>query len=122
MIPIRGEVTYNGKPLTRGTVTYIPATSGVGRAANGPIQPDGTFSMTTQTRDDGVMPGEYQIVVYSYEQGAPKTRDEIEAGGGANAPRLRSMIPEKYTSPETSGLSDDVDENHPGTKKIELSD
>jgi hypothetical protein len=122
LVPIRGEVTYNGKPLARGIVTYMPSTPGAGRTANGPIQPDGTFVMTTQTRGDGVVLGDYNIVVYSYEEGGPKTREEIEAGGGANAPKLRSTIPEKYTSPEASELTDKVDGNHSGFKKIELKD
>jgi hypothetical protein len=121
MVPIRGEVTYNGKPLARGIVTYMPTNPGIGRTANGPLRPDGTFVMTTQKRDDGVIPGDYNIVVYAYEEGAPKTREEIEAGG-SSAPKLKSVIPDKYASPETSGLTDKVDENHTGVKRIELSD
>jgi hypothetical protein len=123
MFPVRGEVSYQGKPLTRGIVTYVPTTAGAGRTANGPIQPDGTFEMTTQKRGDGVTPGTYNIVIYSDEEdpNQPRTREEIESqGAAAVAPKL--LVPEKYLSSETSGLSDTVDNNHSGFKKIELQD
>ncbi len=122
MYPVRGEVTYKGQPLTRGIVTYMPAQQGAGRTANGPLQPDGTFTMTTQTRDDGVMRGDYRIVIHSYEEDSqPKSREEIEAQG-SSAPKMKSVVPQKYVMPETSGLTDNVDEKHSGFKKIELTD
>jgi hypothetical protein len=123
-IPVRGEVVYNGKPLTEGTVVYLPASTSEGRQATGPIQSDGTFSLTTQSADDGVMKGEYQIVVYAYKPhpGEPKTREEHEAMIKKGGIERGYIIPEKYTDPTKSGLSDTVDENHSGFKKIELSD
>jgi hypothetical protein len=123
MYPVRGEVTYNGKPVSQGIVTYTPTTPGVGRTANGPLQPDGTFVMTTLKRDDGVMRGAYNIVIHSYAEdpGAPQSREEIEAQG-TRVKKMKSIVPEKYTSPETSGLTDAVDANHSGAKKIELTD
>lgn len=123
-IPIKGEVTYNGKPLGEGTVAYLPVKPGTGRSANGPIGPDGKFSMTTLKRDDGVVPGEYQIVVYAYapHPGEPQTREEHEAMAKAGGIKRGYIIPEKYVAPETSGLTDTVDGNHSGFKKIELKD
>ena len=123
-VPIKGEVTYNGKPLTEGTVAYLPVKPGTGRSANGPIGPDGTFSMTTQQRDDGVVKGEYNIVIYAYapHPGEPQTREEHEAMAKAGGIKRGYVIPEKYVMPETSGLADTVDENHSGFKKIELKD
>jgi len=123
MVPLRGTVTYNGEPMTRGIVTYLPVAGSTGRTANGPIQADGTFVMTTQTRGDGVVRGSYKIVVDLYEENpdAPKTREEIEAQGN-KTPLLRSLIPKRYLAPETSGLTDTVDEQHSGVKAIELVD
>jgi len=121
LIPIRGEVTYNGAPLTDGTVVYLPEQAG-GRQATGAIGPDGTFALTTQNRDDGAMKGSYKIVVYAYKPhpGEPKTREEHEAMVKKGGIERGYVIPEKYTDPATSGLSDTVDENHSGFKKIEL--
>jgi hypothetical protein len=123
-VPIKGEVTYNDKPLTEGTVAYLPIKPGTGRSANGPIGPDGKFSMTTQQRDDGVVKGEYQLVVYAYapHPGEPQTREEHEAMAKAGGIKRGYIIPEKYVTPETSGLTDTVDDNHSGFKKIELKD
>jgi hypothetical protein len=123
-IPIRGVITYNGKPLTKGIVNYLPAAGGGGRAASGPIAPDGTFILTTHTQHDGVIKGQYQIVIYSYDENPeePKTREEREAMGGKGAGKMKSLIPEKYTKAATSGLTDTVDENHSGFKQIYLSD
>jgi hypothetical protein len=123
MYPVHGSVTYKGAPLTRGIVTYIPNDLKAGRPANGPIQADGTFSMTTQTRDDGVMRGDYKITIDSYveEPDRPQTREEIEAQG-SRAPKMRSVVPEKYTSQDLTPLKDTVDEKHSGFMKIELAD
>jgi hypothetical protein len=123
-VPIKGEVTYNGKPLADGTVVYLPEQGSSGRQAMAPIQSDGSFSLTTQTANDGVMKGKYQIVIFAYEpqSAEPKTREEIEALVNKGGSERGFVIPEKYTDPEKSGLSDIVDESHSGFKKIELSD
>src|SRR5215213_9538816 len=124
LVPVRGEVTYNGKPLAEGTVVYLPDQASAGRQATGPINSDGSFSLTTQKRDDGVMKGSYQIVVLAYKPhpGEPKTREEHEAMAQKGGIERGYIIPVKYTEPATSGLSDTVDENHSGFKKIELKD
>lgn len=122
MIPIQGEVTYNGKPLTEGTVHYMPRQRGEGQQASGGIGPDGEFQMTTRQRGDGVKPGEYLLSVYAMapHPGEPTSREEIEAMGGKIERGF--LIPEKYTDPQTSGLTDTVDANHSGFKSIELTD
>jgi hypothetical protein len=123
-IPIRGEVIYNGQPLKEGTVVYLPNGSGEARQASGRIQPDGSFVLTTFKNSDGVVPGEYDIVVYAYapQAGNIPTRAEIEAAQEAGRPQRQMIIPEKYTNPGSSGLSDKVDSDHSGFKRIELSD
>jgi hypothetical protein len=123
-IPVRGEVLYNGQPMKEGTVVYLPKDSGEARQASGRIQSDGSFVLTTFTNADGVVPGEYNIVVYSYgaQAGNVPTRVELEAAHAAGRPQRQVIIPEKYTLPESSGLSDSVDSNHTGFKRIELND
>jgi hypothetical protein len=79
--------------------------------------------MTTFKQGDGVVPGEYSIVVYAYEAhpGEPKTREEHEAVAKAGGLKRGFVIPEKYVDPKTSGLSDTVNREHSGFKNIELS-
>ena len=121
MIPIKGEVIYDGKPLAQGQVVYLPRNRETGRQASGPIKPDGTFVMTTQKGGDGVKFGEYDIVVFGYgtdpSRDKPASREEQEK---SMKNKRRSSIPEKYSNQRTSGLSDTVDANHEGFKRIEL--
>jgi hypothetical protein len=121
-IPIRGEVKFNGAPLKDGIVAYIPS-GGATRQATGRIQPDGTFVLTTFKNADGVVPGEYQIVVYAYAAGPgeQRSREQHEAMARTGEIERRSAIPEKYANPQTSGLSDTVNADHSGFKKIDLS-
>jgi hypothetical protein len=59
LYPTTGRVLLaDGKPLTGGSVRFIPTQSGL--AATGKIGPDGTFSLTTKTRE-GAAPGEYKV-------------------------------------------------------------
>jgi hypothetical protein len=122
LIPIRGEVLYKGAPLRdvpRGLVKYLPKSDNA-RQASGRIQPDGSFVLTTFQNADGVTPGEYLIVVTANTT-QELSREQVEAAGGAVAgPRL--LIPEKYTDLNTTPLSDTVDANHSGFKRIELTD
>jgi hypothetical protein len=122
MVPIQGEVLYKGAPLlsvTQGIVRYSPKQAGTAaREATGRIQPDGTFVLTTFKKADGVVVGEYDITVSAYSN-PPLTREQTESGVKTAGPKL--MIPSKYLTERTSGLSDSVDSGHSGFKKIELT-
>jgi hypothetical protein len=122
-IPIHGEVTFNGQPMTDGIVVYLPKAPGLARQASGRIMSDGKFELTTFKKADGVVPGEYDIVVYAYEAhpGEPKSREEHEAVAKAGGIKRGFVIPAKYVNPQTSGLSDSVNSDHSGFKKLELS-
>ncbi len=59
-VPVTGKVTWNGKPLAQGTVTFEPDG---GREAHADIQPDGSFTLTTFTKDDGALQGTHRVAV-----------------------------------------------------------
>jgi hypothetical protein len=61
MVPVKGKVTFKGKPLTDGTITFEP--DDFGRAAHGNIQPDGSFVLTTFKDGDGAVRGHHRIAV-----------------------------------------------------------
>ena len=118
MVPIRGTVTLDGKPLSTGKVLYLPSVPG-GRQASGEISADGKFQLTTLRTGDGAQAGDYKIVVIAYQPYAgDPTREEIEAAGGKLERKL--AIPEKFTTPETSGLAEKVDSTHSGIKNFDL--
>jgi hypothetical protein len=121
MVPIRGEVTFNGQPLTVGSVIYMPV-GATGRQATGKIQPDGSFQLTTREANDGALAGEYKIVVHAVKapwEEAP-SREEMEKRGRRPVV-MTSLVPERYANPETSGLRDNVDSSHSGFAKFELT-
>ena len=55
--PVKGRVTFAGKPMAGGgSIAFIPTTNQTGKAAGGQIKDDGTYELTTNTPGDGSMP------------------------------------------------------------------
>jgi hypothetical protein len=94
-VPVKGKVTYKGKPLTKGTVTFEP--TGAGREASGELGPDGTFVLSTWTKDDGAVPGHHRVSISGTGTGQP-----------AGSKKPNELIPVKYTAPSSSKLEADV--------------
>jgi hypothetical protein len=93
LIPVKGKVTFKGKPLTKGTVAFEP--DGFGRPARGELQSDGTFVLSTLKEGDGVVAGEHRVSITGVEKSLAKDRTMI-----------------KYASPNTSRLTAQVDREH----------
>ncbi len=59
---VHGKVVYNGKPVTKGTVTFVPILGKggeSGESGNGPIESDGSFTLTTFNTGDGAIIGQH---------------------------------------------------------------
>ncbi|MBX6316173.1 MAG: hypothetical protein IRY99_25170, partial [Isosphaeraceae bacterium] len=100
LAPVTGKVTYKGQPVPRGTISFQPVDPKQGAPATGTIEPDGTYTMQTTEPGDGVRPGQYRVAITAREEAPildyiPKTPP----------PPPKSLIPEKYENPETSGLT-----------------
>ena len=94
-----GKVSYNGQPVTTGTVMFQPVKPAAGlplRPATGPLRSDGSFAMSSFETDDGVVPGEYRVSIMSLISGPTPEQP--------NAPKVWG-VPEKYTNPVRSGLT-----------------
>ena len=103
-VPASGTVTYKGKPLEKGTIQFVPE---VGRPASGQIV-DGKFTLSTYGTDDGAIPGKHKVgVIHATEE---KTKD--------GDTRLKHLIPESFSNPESSGLSVEIPKK--GTSQIEI--
>jgi hypothetical protein len=96
MITVTGTVACGGKPLPKGAVHLVPADAT--KAALARIDGSGRF------RAD-VWPLDYRIAVTADEQ--PAYVDD----NGREIP-AQSLVPLKYTSVRTSGLSATVDADH----------
>ena len=113
--PVRGRVTYAGKPVPGGKILFYPES---GRMAIGEIGADGTYTLTTFTSGDGALVGAHRVAIESTRVGpgsmqAPTSiEEEIElskkgAPGGKVlvAGTVKWLVPQKYSLPETSDLT-----------------
>jgi hypothetical protein len=62
-VPVDAVVTLDGKPLPGATVLFVPNEGSRGRPAHGLTDADGSLQLTTFEDYDGVLPGEYRVVV-----------------------------------------------------------
>ncbi len=99
VVPVSGKVLYNGEPLPFGIVMFQPEK---GQAAQGEIQPDGSFQLSTYGPNDGAVPGRHKVSVRCFS-----TQKAGADGGDAGAPG-RLLIPQQYTRFGMSGLSAEV--------------
>jgi hypothetical protein len=123
--PVRGTVTYQGKPVAGAVVTFLTSGPTTSPPATGTTTADGTFELTTFKNSDGAVPGSYLVGVSKFETVGldPNADDSMEAAAArANAPppQTRSLLPEKYADPARSGLTFEVKEGETNEYKIEL--
>jgi hypothetical protein len=98
--PVKGTVTYKGRPVPNGTVTFIPES---GPTATGELGPDGSYTLTTFRRGDGAVPGRYTVVIVAMQDNAGRLPEE-------RTPLPPPIVPEKYTSAVTSDLRAEVED------------
>jgi hypothetical protein len=96
---VRGKVLLaNGEPLRAGVVTFYPKENPRGGAEpSGELGKDGSFQLTTMVKNDGAVPGSYAVTVSPYSMKS-----------GRSTALQANLVPEKYLSPETSGLTAEV--------------
>jgi len=92
---VQGKVTLDGKPLASGMVGTLPP---AGRGSSGKIE-NGEFELSTFGKNDGALVGTHKVAVVAREN---------SQGAGPEAKAGKLLIPERYTNPETSGLTIDV--------------
>ena len=96
---VKGKVVYNGTPLTHGQIAFNEINDKGGWQGVGFIQPDGTFEMKTQLHK-GALIGTHIVTVHCWEKIDPEKAD------GMVIPK--SLIPEKYGSPNETPLRFEV--------------
>ncbi len=111
LVPVRGKVSYQGKPLTTGTVILV-ADAAKGNTTKheprGAIDDQGNYHVSTAGRP-GAPPGWYKVAVIAHKPPPP------------NAPYAvtESLLPKKYGDANTSGLAIEVREK-PGETAYDL--
>jgi hypothetical protein len=71
--PVRGKVTFEGKPLAGGgSISFVPTTNQSGKTAGGDIKEDGTYQLTTYAPGDGSMVGDFRVVINQIVEKEPE--------------------------------------------------
>jgi hypothetical protein len=121
--PVSGTITHNGKLLEQGNINFAPDGPG-GRAAGGTIV-DGKYSLTTQDPNDGAVPGKYKVSVVAKTTDTSKVDLKIKGATSEDAKKAisavfpqkvaakaaakaKNLVPARYSSPESSGLTFEV--------------
>ena len=109
--PVSGTVTFQGKPLERGTIVFDVEGMPGSKAS---IIDGKIVDPTTYKKGDGIPVGKAKIAVYATkaaESPASKpTNPNVPAGLEVSDGQQSavSLIPAKYNRPETSGLSHEI--------------
>ena len=93
LVKVNGKLTFNGQPLTAGSINFHPASTNTFTKDNPSsiLQEDGSFNMKTFPYGDGVSPGEYKITL------APQLASRISLPNLAYPEKTNAKI----TVPET---------------------
>jgi hypothetical protein len=113
--PVSGTVTYNGQPVPGAHVSFVPG-DGSSRAAAGLTDANGKFTLGTFSTSDGAIVGQHKVGVIANGPSRPARPGEGSGMPGETVPGP-PLIPAKYFSPETSGLTQEV---KPGNNSVEL--
>jgi len=124
---VSGNVTYNGKPVPKGLVTFVPSSgpgTQTGQAATGEIGPDGSYTLSTFANGDGAVLGEHVVLVQAREED-PRIEGHgmpiPDAKGRLNIKPPKYLVPQKYATAETSPLRFTVKEGS-NSFNIEVQD
>lgn len=102
LLPVAGQVTVKGEPLTDGKLVFHPDPEKGNTSTKEPrgIVQEGVYRLTTDGRD-GAPPGWYRVAVFAFKEPTPET--------GLRAPEW--LANQRYSDTKTSGLSIQVGEN-----------
>ena len=105
--PVAGRVTFQGKPVAEGMITFLPEH---GRPAIGAIGPDGGYRLTTFEAGDGAPPGKYTVTIEARRVTAPPApksmKDEVNVPLGQT--KVEWLVPERYARPDATPLTAEV--------------
>jgi len=80
---VSGTVTFDGQPVTSGRIRFVPQGDSTitGKPAQGEVQPDGTFVLTTYDEGDGAVVGRHRVYYAPPESLETSETEELDANG-----------------------------------------
>ncbi len=123
-----GVVTLDGKPVDGASIVIAPTPPNQ-HAANAITDGSGRFSLAAFPNKPGAVPGTYKVrVAKTIEVGAEPVKVDLgedAAHAASDEPSAnmtwKSVLPEKYSNPETSGLEVEIPAGGVSDLKIELT-
>jgi hypothetical protein len=115
-VPIQGTITYRGKPIDKGEVQFSPKDDATGarrRLAVGEVDAQGSYTLSTFTKGDGAMPGEYAVTIT-----LPKRKSGVEVAEGV-AP-AEQFIPTIYSALDKTPLKATIPADASGTLRFDF--
>jgi hypothetical protein len=106
VVPVSGQVTFEGKPVSGAQITLYPTSTEVPDSVrpSATTTEDGSFVLGTFGANDGAPVGDYKASVVWFKV--------VDVGSGPV--RGDNVLPQKYSNPEASGIT--VTINAPETK------
>ena len=108
--PVKVSVSYKGKPLDGAIVTFISVENP--QPAVGTTDASGSCTLTTYKTNDGAIIGSNVITISKSEIDKknikPPRPEDADLIGVTPTPNLKSLIPNKYSLPGSSGLKEEV--------------
>jgi hypothetical protein len=116
---VSGKVTYQGKPVPKAKINFIPVNKEDAKKANLPgdragaeTDENGEYVVFWGSENEGAPAGKYMITIVAFAPYGPNDDTEV-------APP--SLIPKSYSDPKTSGLTREVKEQD-NTFNFDLTD
>lgn len=92
-VPVSGQVTIDGEPLTKGSVRFVPEGA---RPSAGALDAEGRFTLTCYDGEDGAVLGTHRV--------------QVSASQIVGAEKVIWHAPTKYADFRSSGLTVEVSE------------
>jgi major membrane immunogen (membrane-anchored lipoprotein) len=130
--PVSGTVTYNGKPLEKGDISFVSEDLKANVSASGPIT-NGAYTLSTGGNQDGAQAGKYKVTVTSKEDFTTKAQADFQKESGQTNPKLpphfvakaeaasKNLVPVGYGDVRSTTLTAEV-KAESNTISFELSD
>jgi hypothetical protein len=126
--PVKGKVSYKGKPVTEGYVVYelegggeakgSPTEPGAGPLrGTGQIRADGTFELRAFPGVEGMPEGHYKVGITSRPG---RSKAGIFGAGSQIKKGNPDVLRGRYSDPKTSGLTGEVAKDRPNEPSFDL--
>lgn len=106
LVPLEGQVTLDGQPLSHGSVTFLPSGDTKGRGGAAITDENGRYELEEQDGTLGVVVGSYRVVVSKLvnPDGSDFTGEDL----GPMDTSARELLPAKYSDLSQSELTAEV--------------